>query len=57
MKYRALIPIPPPRAFRIETVGVPASFTHRFKLDTIIDAYETFGAAAKTRALKVLIET
>jgi alcohol dehydrogenase len=30
--------------------------THRFKLDTILDAYETFGAAAKTHALKVLIE-
>jgi alcohol dehydrogenase len=30
--------------------------THRFKLDRIIDAYETFGHAANTRALKVLIE-
>ncbi|BAM87004.1 zinc-dependent alcohol dehydrogenase [Bradyrhizobium oligotrophicum S58] len=30
--------------------------THRFKLDQILDAYETFGAAAKTHALKVLIE-
>jgi alcohol dehydrogenase len=30
--------------------------THRFKLDTILDAYETFGAAARTNALKVLIE-
>jgi alcohol dehydrogenase len=30
--------------------------THRFKLDTIIDAYETFGHAAETRALKVVIE-
>jgi alcohol dehydrogenase len=30
--------------------------THRFKLDAIMDAYETFGAAAKTNALKVLIE-
>jgi len=30
--------------------------THRFKLDKIIDAYDTFGAAAKTSALKVLIE-
>ncbi len=30
--------------------------THRFRLDHILDAYETFGAAAKTRALKVLIE-
>jgi alcohol dehydrogenase len=30
--------------------------THRFKLDHILDAYETFGSAAKTRALKVIIE-
>jgi alcohol dehydrogenase len=30
--------------------------THRFKLDHILDAYETFGHAADTRALKVLIE-
>ena len=30
--------------------------THRFKLDKILDAYETFGAAARTNALKVLIE-
>lgn len=31
--------------------------THRFKLNQILDAYETFGSAAKTRALKVIIET
>lgn len=31
--------------------------THRFKLAGILDAYETFGHAAQTRALKVLIET
>jgi alcohol dehydrogenase len=30
--------------------------THRFKLDRVLDAYETFGHAAATRALKVLIE-
>ena len=30
--------------------------THRFKLDQILDAYETFGNAAKTKALKVIIE-
>ena len=30
--------------------------THRFKLDEILDAYDTFGRAASTRALKVLIE-
>jgi alcohol dehydrogenase len=30
--------------------------THRFKLDAIIDAYETFAHAADTKALKVIIE-
>ena len=30
--------------------------THRFKLDHILDAYETFAHAAETHALKVLIE-
>src|SRR5579883_1329085 len=30
--------------------------THRFKFDQILDAYKTFGAAAETHALKVLIE-
>ncbi len=30
--------------------------THRFKFDDILQAYETFGNAAKTKALKVLIE-
>jgi len=30
--------------------------THRFALDQILDAYETFGQAAKTGALKVIID-
>ena len=30
--------------------------THRFKLDRILDAYETFAHAVKTKALKVIIE-
>ena len=30
--------------------------THRFKLDGILDAYETFAHAANTKALKVIIE-
>jgi alcohol dehydrogenase len=30
--------------------------THRFKLDDILEAYETFGNAARTKALKVIIE-
>ena len=30
--------------------------THRFQLDQILDAYDTFGRAASTHALKVIIE-
>jgi alcohol dehydrogenase len=30
--------------------------THRFKFDKVLDAYEAFGNAAKTKALKVIIE-
>jgi len=30
--------------------------THRFKLDSILEAYEVFVHAADTRALKVIIE-
>lgn len=30
--------------------------TLRFKLDHLLDAYETFGPAAPTHALKVIIE-
>ena len=30
--------------------------THRFKLDQIVEAYESFAHAAETKALKVLIE-
>ena len=54
----------------VDTVTIPMLFktvaskkidpklliTHRFKLDKILDAYETFGNAAKTKALKVIIE-
>lgn len=31
--------------------------THRFKLDAILDAYETFSQAADTKAIKVIIES
>jgi alcohol dehydrogenase len=31
--------------------------THRFKLDQIFDAYDTFARAASTQALKVVIES
>jgi len=54
----------------VDTVTIPMLFktigahkidpkcliTHRFKLDKIPDVYETFGNAAKTKALKVIIE-
>ena len=30
--------------------------THRFKLDRILDVYDTFGRAASTQALKVIFE-
>jgi alcohol dehydrogenase len=30
--------------------------THRFQLTHILEAYDTFGRAAETRALKVIIE-
>jgi alcohol dehydrogenase len=30
--------------------------THRFKFERILDAYEAFANAAKTHALKVIIE-
>jgi alcohol dehydrogenase len=54
----------------VDTVTIPMLFktvdtkkidptlliTHRFKFDKIIDAYETFGNAAKSKALKVIIE-
>ena len=54
----------------VDTVSIPMLFktvlsnkidpkrliTHRFKLDRIIDAYDTFGRAAETKALKVIIE-
>jgi alcohol dehydrogenase len=31
--------------------------THRFKLDQMIKAYDTFEHAAKEQALKVILET
>jgi alcohol dehydrogenase len=54
----------------VDTVTIPMLFntvrshkidpkrliTHHFKLDRILDAYDTFGNAAKTKALKVIIE-
>jgi alcohol dehydrogenase len=42
--------------FRSHKIDPKLLITHRFKLDQILDAYETFGHAAKTKALKVIIE-
>jgi len=41
---------------RAQRIDPKLLITHRFKLDHILEAYETFGQAAKTRALKMLIE-
>ena len=54
----------------VDTVSIPMLFktvlsskidprrliTHRFKLDHILEAYDTFGRAAETKALKVIVE-
>jgi alcohol dehydrogenase len=37
-------------------IDVSRLITHRFKLDSIVDAYETFAHAATTAALKVTID-
>lgn len=39
-----------------DKVDAKRLITHRFKLDQILNAYETFGNAAKTHALKVILE-
>lgn len=44
------------RSVRSAKVDPKVLITHRFMLDDILKAYETFGNAAKTNALKVLIE-
>ena len=43
-------------SLRSQKIDPKLLITHRFKLDQILDAYETFGNAAKTKALKVIIE-
>ena len=40
---------------RSKKIDAKLLITHRFKLDNILDAYETFGHAANTKALKVII--
>lgn len=41
---------------RSQKINPKLLITHRCKLDKILDAYETFGNAARTKALKVIIE-
>ena len=41
---------------RAKKIDPKLLITHRFKLGQILEAYETFGNASRTRALKVLIE-
>ena len=41
---------------RSDKIDPKLLITHHFKLDRILDAYETFGHAADTKALKVIIE-
>ena len=41
---------------RSQKIDPKILITHRFKLDRILDAYETFAHAANTRALKVIVE-
>jgi len=41
---------------RAKKIDAHRLITHRFKLDQIFEAYETFGNASKTKALKVIVE-
>ncbi len=45
------------KTVRANKIDPKRLITHRFTLDHILDAYEVFGHAASTKALKVLIET
>jgi alcohol dehydrogenase len=44
------------KAVQARKIDPKQLITHRFTLDRVVDAYETFGHAADTHALKVLIE-
>ncbi|MBI2234443.1 MAG: zinc-dependent alcohol dehydrogenase family protein [Micavibrio aeruginosavorus] len=43
------------KTVRSKKIDPKSLITHRFTIDTILDAYETFGKAADTKALKVVI--
>ena len=44
------------KVLRAGKIDAKLLITHRFKLSAILEAYETFGNAAQTRALKVILE-
>jgi alcohol dehydrogenase len=44
------------KAVQSKKIDPQLLITHRFKLDQILDAYETFDHTASTGALKVIIE-
>lgn len=43
------------RAVAAKKLNPATLITHRFTLDRILDAYDTFSRASETRALKVII--
>jgi alcohol dehydrogenase len=52
------VTIPMPlKTVRSARIDASELVTHRFKFDKVLDARETFGRAAETKALKVIIET
>jgi alcohol dehydrogenase len=44
------------RTVRAGKIDPKRLITHHYKLEDILQAYETFGDAARTQALKVIIE-
>ena len=44
------------KVLKAQKIDPKLLITHRFKLADILEAYETFGNAAKTKALKVILE-
>jgi alcohol dehydrogenase len=44
------------KTVRAHTIDPKQLITHHFKLGAIVDAYDTFGRAAQTGALKVILE-
>src|SRR5471032_22134 len=44
------------KVLQAKKLDAKSLITHRFKLDQVLEAYQTFGQAAETHVLKVLIE-